>query len=53
MANVMITWFIAKDLSLIKNTRDDECYDECMVCIWPLIKMRGMTFETREKGNVR
>lgn len=53
MANFMITWFIVKDLSLIKNIRDDECYNERTVCIWPLIKMRGMTFETRSKQNFR
>jgi hypothetical protein len=35
-----------------KNTRDDECYDDCMICIWPLITMRGMTSETRGKDNV-
>jgi hypothetical protein len=48
---VMITWFIVKDMSHSKNTRDDECYD-LMICIWPLIKMRGMTSETRGKDNV-
>jgi hypothetical protein len=52
MAKVMITWFIVKDMSHIKNMRDDECYDDHMICIWPLIKMRGMISETGEKDNV-
>lgn len=53
MAKVMIKWFILKDMSHIKNTRDDECYDDRMICIWPLTKMRGMTSKTRGKENVR
>jgi len=48
----MITWFIVKDMSHIKNTRDNECYDDRRICIWPSIKMRGITSETRGKDNV-
>jgi hypothetical protein len=53
MAEVMITWFIVMDMSHIKNTRKDECYEDRMICIWPLIKMRGMATETRGKENVK
>jgi hypothetical protein len=49
----MITWFIVKDMSHIQNTRNDKCSDDDMIVIWSLIKMRGMTSETRGKENVR